>query len=397
MVKGKGIGVRLSIAVGVLLLAGATLILPGISATSHVVNAQLSCDNPPIDVSGLTRVWDKTDFCQHQAGVYDEIISGGVPRDGIPPIDNPAFESIADASTWLQPQSPVIALAFNDVARAYPLAILTRHEIVNDVIGDTPVAVTFCPLCNSAIVFDRTVDGQVLRFGVSGLLRNSDLIMWDDVTQSWWQQFTGEGIVGSYTGTMLTILPSQVVGFGAFVEQYPEGEVLSRNGRSYGSNPYVGYDSSAQPFLFRGELDDRLFPTERVLAGIIGGEAIAYPFAALAEEIVINDTIGEIDVVAFWQPGAASALDQSSIDDSQDVGMAALFERELDGQVLTFSADESGLIQDDQTGSVWNVFGAATKGELAGKQLRQQFAFPHFWFAWAAFQPDTLIYGFERD
>lgn len=102
-------------------------------------------------------------------------------------------------------------------------------------------------------------------------------------------------------------------------------------------------------------------------------------------------------MVAFWQPGAASALDQSGIDDSQDVGVAALFERELDGQVLTFSADESGLIQDDQTGSVWNVFGTATDGELKGKQLHQQFAFPHFWFAWAAFQPDTLIYGFDRD
>lgn len=389
----KRVGVRLLLAISGFLLVAAAILLPSISGTGHVVNAQLSCENPPIDVSGLTRVWDKTDFCQHQEGVYDEIISGGVPRDGIPPIDDPIFESIADASTWLQPQSPVIAFSLDGVNRAYPLAILTRHEIVNDMIGDTAVAVTFCPLCNSAIVFDRTLDGQVLRFGVSGLLRNSDLIMWDDVTQSWWQQFTGEGIVGVHTGTMLTILPSQVVGFGAFVEQFPEGEVLARNGRSYGSNPYVGYDSSSQPFLFRGELDDRLFPTERVLAGSVGGEAVAYPFTALAEEIVINDTIGDIDVVAFWQPGATSALDQSSIDGSRDVGMAALFNRDLDGRVLTFNADESGIIRDDQTGSAWNVFGTATDGELSGSQLTQEPAFPHFWFAWAAFRPGAALYG----
>lgn len=389
---------RLIVVYGLVLLA--IVIGLGIfwrSESAAVVHAQLSCDDPPIDVSGLTRVWDKTDFCQHQEGVFDEIISGGVPRDGIPPIDNPTFESIADASSWLQPQSPVIALEVNGTARAYPLAVLTRHEIANDVIGDEPVAVTFCPLCNSAIVFDRRVEGETLRFGVSGLLRHSDLIMWDDATQSWWQQFTGTGIVGTYTDAQLTILPSQVVSFGAFVEQYPDGEVLQGPRGGYGTNPYVGYDSSSRPFLFQGQPDDRLFPTERVLAGVIRGEPIAYPFPVLSEEVVINDTVGGQAVVAIWQPGATSALDQASIDESRDVGMAALFSRELDGQTLTFSVDETGAILDDQTGSTWNVFGTATEGELEGKQLQPQFAFPHFWFAWAAFQPDTLIYGSEGD
>ena len=216
--------------------------------------------------------------------------------------------------------------------------------------------------------------------------------MWVDVTQCWWQQFTGEGIVGSYTGTELTLLPSQVVGFGAFVEQYPDGEVLSRGGRTYATNPYVGYDSSAQPFLFRGELDDRLFATERILGAMIGGETVAYPFMVLAEAIVINDTVGGVDVVAFWQPGATSALDQSSIDASRDVGMAALYSRQLDDQTLTFSVDADGAIRDDQTGSAWNVFGTAVEGALSGSQLRQQFAFPHFWFAWSAFRPETTVY-----
>ena len=362
---------------------------------AHLVNAQSSCDRPPIDVTALLRVWDKTDFCQYEEGVYDEIISGGVGRDGIPPIDNPAFKSIADASTWLQPQSPVIALGLNGDSRAYPLAILTRHEIVNDVVGDVPVAVTFCPLCNSAVVFESTVDDRVLRFGVSGLLRNSDLIMWDDATQSWWQQFTGEGIVGVHTGRALRMLPSQVVGFGAFAEQFPDGVVLSRNGRSYGSNPYAGYNSSEQPFLFRGEVDNRLLATERVLGGLIRGDAVAYPFSILEQAIVINDEVGGEPVVAFWQPGATSALDQSSIDGSRDVGMAALYSRSLNGQDLTFSVDRQGLIRDEQTGSTWNVFGTATDGDLTGSSLRQELAFPHFWFAWAAFRPETRIYREE--
>lgn len=381
------LSIALIVAVG--LVAAATLF----PETGDQARAQLSCDDPPIDVSNLQRVWDKTDFCTYESGVFDEIISGGVPRDGIPPIDSPEFDTVDVARDWLQPQSPVVAFSLNGIARAYPLAIMTRHEIVNDVVGGEPVAVTFCPLCNSAIVFERTVDDQVFRFGVSGLLRNSDLIMWDDITQSWWQQFTGTGIVGQYTGHQLTTLPSQVVGFGAFAEQYPDGEVLSPGSRTYGSNPYVGYDSSDSPFLFRGPVDDRLFATSRVLAGVIDGVPVAYPFETLAEVGVINDTVGSQEVVAFWQPGATSALDRSDIDSSQDVGMAALYDRALDEQVLTFVRDTEGVIRDEQTGSAWNVFGTATEGELAGQQLRQRLAAPHFWFAWAAFQPDTLIYG----
>jgi hypothetical protein len=366
----------------------------GVRSFIPMATAQSSCDDPPFDVTQLAAVWDKTDFCLYQEGVFDEILSGGVPRDGIPPIDNPSFDSIDVASEWLQPQSPVIAVELDDVARAYPLAILTRHEIVNDVIGETPIAVTFCPLCNSAVVFDRRVDGQTLRFGVSGFLRNSDLIMWDDVTQSWWQQLIGEGIVGTYAGAQLDIYPAQVVSFGAFVAQYPAGEVLARSdSHSYGTNPYVGYDTNTTPFLFQGDVDDRLPATERVLAGWFKEDAVAYPFSILEKVIVINDTLGSEAVVAIWQPGATSALDQSSIDDSRDVGMAALYNRTFEGQILTFRVDETGAIRDDQTGSAWNIFGTVIEGEMLGSQLKQEFAFPHFWFAWAAFRPDTRVYG----
>ncbi len=372
--------------------------------------AQLSCESPPAPfdnpetLANWQRVWNLMDVCQHLEGVYNEIVSGGVGRDGIPPIDNPTFDDLDLSDSWLQEASPVIALEIDGIARAYPLAILTRHEIANDTLGETPVAVTFCPLCNSAIVFDRRVGGELLRFGVSGMLRNSDLIMWDDVTQSLWQQLTGEGIVGAHTGALLDIVPSQLVGYGAFKAQYPHGKVLSTNGRFYGSNPYVNYDSNAKPFLFFGEPDSRLFATERVLGIALGDMQTAYPFSTLSEARVINDSLGDVDVVALWQPGAFSALDEASIDLSRDVGMAGLFERaiNLDNrndnrnvQTLSFRIDGDDII-DEETGSTWNIFGMAVAGELAGTQLRALNAFPHFWFAWAAFYPDSELYGYEE-
>lgn len=379
---------------GTIALALVLTLLPAVSL------AQLSCDDPPAPfndealLANWRNVWNLTDVCKSVEGVFYEIMSGGVGRDGIPPIDNPHFDDLATADQWLQASSPVIALEIDGIARAYPLAILTRHEIANDVIGETPVAVTFCPLCNSAIVFDRRVGGDTLRFGVSGLLRNSDLIMWDDLTQSLWQQLTGEGIVGSYTGTLLDIVPSQLVGYGAFKAQYPGGEVLSTQGRFYGSNPYVNYDSSPRPFLFMGAPDGRLMATERVLGAAIGETSVAYPFSALAEAVVINDSLAGRDLVAIWQPGAVSALDAATIDQSRDVGMAALFDRQVDGRALTFQVKDGNII-DAETGSVWNIFGSATAGDLSGTQLRAINAFPHFWFAWAAFYPDTLLYGYQ--
>ena len=366
----------------------ATLALQGAPMTG-----QSGCAAPSF--VRFTSFWDTTDFCMHTVPL-EEIFSGGVPPDGIPPIDDPAFDSLEVAGQWLQPQSPVLSLELQGIARAYPLAILTRHEIVNDVFDDRPVAVTFCPLCNSAVVFDRRVEGETLRFGVSGNLRHSDLVMWDDLTKSWWQQFTGEGIVGSYAGTQLELLPSLLVSFGEFAQQYPQGEVLSPGFRGYGSNPYVGYDSSPRPFLFFGEPDGRLFATERVLGAFLGGESVAWPFPALREAPVINDRIGDFEVVALWQPGQTSALDASDINSSRDVGMAALYDRELEGQVLSFALDDEGRIVDEQTGTRWNVFGTALEGELAGSQLRQHLAFPHFWFAWAAFRPETRVYGLSE-
>lgn len=333
----------------------------------------------------------KTDF-DMSAIDMDEVISGGVPRDGIPPIDNPIFVEAALAHE-LSPQSPVIALEIAGDARAYPLEVLTRHEIVNDVVSGAPIAVTFCPLCNSAVVFDRRVAGKVLRFGVSGNLRYSDLIMWDDLTETWWQQLTGEAIVGHYRGAVLRMISSQLVSFEVFQQRYPAGKVLRGPLGGYGRNPYTGYDSSPKPFLFKGPDDKRLFATERVLAAVIGDQALAYAFSALKESPVVNDRVSEREIVIFWQPGAASALDAGDIDSSKDVGMALMYDRRLpSGAALTFRQAGSRFV-DNETESEWNIWGEASAGPLAGSRLNQLHAYPHFWFAWAAFYPETILYA----
>ena len=196
-------------------------------------------DEPPVF---LTFGWE-TDFSKHSVP-YSEIFSGGPPRDGIPPIDNPMFVDVADPPEYMSDDEPVISLEIEGAAKAYPLAILMSHEIVNDELGGIPVSVTYCPLCNTSIVFDRRVGGRVLDFGTSGNLRNSDLVMWDRQTESWWQQITGEAIVGELTGTRLTFIPAAVVSWAQFREAYPDGQLLSRDTgfrRNYGLPPYSGY------------------------------------------------------------------------------------------------------------------------------------------------------------
>ncbi len=314
----------------------------------------------------------KTDFSLHTVP-YENIVQAAAARDGgIPAIDNPVFISRQEADGWLFALEPVIAFESNGEARAYPIEILIFHEIVNDVVGGTPVAVTYCPLCNSAITFDRRVDGATFDFGVSGNLLNSDLIMYDRQTHSWWQQLTGEGIVGENAGKRLTILPSFVVSWRDFKAVFPDGEVLSQDtgfARAYGFTPYEGYDDSTyDPFLFYGELDPRLPSKERVAAVSVGDVDIAFPFSKLRNQKVVNHSVNGQDIVVFFKPQTVSPLNRTSIIDSLPRGAAAVFDPNLDGERLTFSADGEDLV-DDQTGSVWNILGRAIEGPLEGSRL----------------------------
>lgn len=339
----------------------------------------------------------RTDFTKASIDL-GELVGGGPPRDGIPSIDEPRFESIAAARSWLDDRSPVISLVLGDEARAYPLAILMWHEIVNDTAGGVPVVVTFCPLCNTALVFERQVGGTLHDFGTTGNLRFSDLVMYDRQTESWWQQATGEAIVGELTGTRLVFVPAQIVALGAFAAANPDGDVLSREtgvSRDYGRNPYPGYDEAGdRPFLYSGVIDGRLAPKERVVAIGDGPDAVALPFSELRRVGVAEISVGGDPVVVFWTPGTASALDRSAIDEGEDVGATGVFLPSVDGRPLTFErlGDENGPIRDRETGSTWSVTGRATDGPLAGSRLRPVVHGNHFWFAWAAFVPETTIW-----
>ena len=344
----------------------------------------------------LFRGW-KTDFTKHLVP-YSEIRSGGPPRDGIPPIDFPRFESVSSGPTLLRDNEPVISLEINGEAKAYPLGILIWHEIVNDEIGGVPVTVTYCPLCNTAIVFDRRVDGQILDFGTSGNLRNSDLIMWDRQTESWWQQITGQAIVGSLTGTILKFIPAPLVSWADFRDSFADGQVLSRDtgyAKNYDLPPYRGYDElDNRPFLFAGQIDDRLAAMERVVGLSVGDEDVAYPFALFESVPVVNDMVGGQDLAIFYVGDTLSVFKDFRAVDNRQVGSTGVFDPNLDGQKLTFTA-EDGRFVDDQTGSTWSILGEAVDGPLKGSKLEQLVHANHFWFAWSAFNPETEIRSAE--
>lgn len=351
-------------------------------------------DNRSDRLRSLTRSWD-TNWERHTIP-YDEILSGGPPRDGIPSIDAPQFISQEEAADWLAGNEPVISLEIAGDARAYPLQIMTWHEIANDTVGGVPVIVTFCPLCNSALVFERWLAGEVYEFGTSGLLRHSDLIMYDRKTESLWQQFTGQAIVGDLAGEQLKFIPASLISFDDFRAAYPDGVVLSREtgfNRRYGTNPYAGYDRIGQkPFLFQGEPDERLPAMARVVTVSQNGVSVAYPYELLAEEGVIHDEVAGQELVVFYSKGTSSALDTDQIAEGADVGATGVFDPNVDGQELSFIPEDDGFV-DEQTNSTWNILGRATAGPLAGEQLIPIVHGDQFWFSWAAFKPDTVIYS----
>ncbi|MGE0554086.1 MAG: DUF3179 domain-containing protein [Gemmatimonadales bacterium] len=338
----------------------------------------------------------RTDFGRTTVPL-EEIVPGGPPKDGIPPIDDPRFVSPGEASRWLNEREPVVVVALGSEARAYPLQILLFHEIVNDVVDGRPVAVTYCPLCNTALVFEREFAGQVHDFGTTGWLRYSDLVMYDRQTESWWQQATGEAIVGQHAGRKLAPVAAPLVAFREFRRSHPQGRVLSRetgHRRPYGQTPYAGYDAiDNRPFasFFRRKADTRLRAMERVVVVEHGGEALAVPFEALRTERVVHERVGGREIVVFWTPEGVSAVDARQLTAGRSVGSAAVFLPAHDNRRLTFAPSGNGDFSDDETQSTWNVLGEATAGPLKGARLDPV---PHgvpFWFAWAAFRPETRV------
>ena len=323
------------------------------------------------------------------------IISGGPPPDGIPPIDEPEFIDVAAADEWISDEEPVVVIDVNGDVRAYPIQILMWHEIVNDVVGGVPVAVTYCPLCNSAISYVRTIEGRETTFGTSGRLFASALVMYDRATESLWTHFDGRAIVGMLTGHRLEPVASPLLSWADFKNSHPDGLVLDRSAtgfsRPYGNNPYQGYDNpSAQPFLFRGDVDDRSAAMQRVVGVRDDDTARAWSLEAISGEVAAatNTELGDTPLVILWSAGQASALEASQIASGRDVGSVGVFSPVVDGQTLTFSV-EGGAFVDDQTGTTWNITGRAVSGELADAQLERVPHLDTFWFAWSTYSPGT--------
>lgn len=262
-----------------------------------------------------SREWPDTNFDKTSITDWREVLSGGPPKDGIPALSNPKFTTVA-GKRGINGSEPVIAVELGaSTPRAYPIRYLIWHEIVNDSVGGVPVAVTFCPLCNSAMTFDRRTSKGTLTFGVSGKLRNSDMIMFDRETQSWWQQAIGEAIVGDLTGTQLKTLPTWLESWAEFKARNPEGLVMAEPtyNRDYGRNPYRGYDSLSKPFLYSGEQPPHGIEP---LARVVRVGARAWPL----ERVATLQEVKEAGVTLSWRAGQASALDAGQISKGRDIG-----------------------------------------------------------------------------
>jgi hypothetical protein len=321
-----------------------------------------------------------------------------LPPDSIRAIDDPQFENV-DRIQAMAPDERVIGIEINGDSRAYPLNILSSHEIVNDVVGGEPVAVTWCPLCYSALVFSRTVDGKSLTFGVSGKLLNNTLVMFDRDSGSLWSQLYGGAISGELSGTALTVFPSLLTTWEAWLAQHPQGQVLSKrltcdqfncgtyatNPRgSYAVDPYGSYYVSADEGVVNRQIPRDEFSgrsKERVLGVRVNGAARAYPFALLAEQHVINDEIAGVPVLIWFDPESQTG---------------AAFRREVDGRIVTFEvdADDPTLVRDTESSSRWS--GASGQGHgprSRSSRLTPLISTPAFEFGWYDYFPQSDTYG----
>ena len=258
--------------------------------------------------------WPNTDFSLHSVD-FGEIISGGPPRDGIPAIQGPEMRTV-DAESSLEGTEPVMTLEITgSIPRTYPIRYLLWHEIVNDTIDGVSIAITYCPLCNSGIFFDRQLGNELLTFGVTGKLRNSDMIMYDRETESWWQQATGIGIVGEHTGIRLTMLAGWIESWDEYRKRNPNGFVMVEPNfsRKYGINPYTRYDSSLWPFLYTGEAPPYgINALERVVR--VGERAW------LLKQLRKAGTLEQYGLTFTWTSGQASPLDSAIVANGKNIG-----------------------------------------------------------------------------
>ena len=302
----------------------------------------------------------------------EKIIGGGPPKDGIPSIDRPRFVQANDAA-FLHDDDLGLGLEYNGIKKFYPFRILVWHEIVNDNIGDFPVLITYCPLCQSGVAFSREIRGRPVEFGTSGKLYNSNLVMYDRLTDSYWYQITGQAIAGELTGLRLEKRPIETVKWEDWKAAHPDTLVLSTDTgflRDYNTDPYGDYYTSEDVYFPLEHTDDRLHPKTFGYAIEINRAAKFYPRDELAKAGIVNDMLGGKDILVVQDP---------------ETGAIRIFDRNFTGNILAFEIQDGKLI--DDFGSEWNFNGQGTEGiltQVIGEDL--------FWFSWAADHPDTELF-----
>ena len=270
----------------------------------------------------------------------EKLVGGGPPKDGIPSIDDPKFVSVEQADRYIQDNELVLAIIYKGVKRVYPLQILVWHEIVNDVIADDPVLITYCPLCGSGIAFERRIENEEVEFGVSGKLYNSNLVMYDRKTNSYWSQIDGLAIIGELSGARLNLLPIDTVTWREWKKEHLDSEVLSQETgyvRAYGRDPYGEYYEDSFVWFPVENNDDRVHPKTVILGIEVEGLFKAYK--------------------------------------EQDVKELGLIEDSMSENRVRIERDNAGAVH------ITNL--------ETGKEIVAQRG---FWFAWYAFHPDTELY-----
>ena len=355
-------------------VVAALAIMPGGSTPQTNIVADLPDSDPVSPIS--TPIIMETNGQKHLIPL-DKIKGGGPPKDGIPSIDNPKFSEVPD-SEFVSDSDVVIGLEINGDARAYPLFILVWHEIVNDRVGDVPVAVTYCPLCYTNQVFERIIDGNEVEFGTSGKLYNSNLLMYDRWTESYWSQGLGLAVTGELTGMQLKTIPFDVITWGDWKKLHPDTLVLTTDTghlRSYATDPYGDYYTDPRIIFPIDNQDDRMHPKEIILGFNEDGIYKAYKQNDVELHKVINDDIGETSLMLV------SLFSQNS----------RAFDRNLNGEVLEFEFIDEKII-DPKTKSEWNYDGVAISGPKEGSKLTRMSIEPGFWFEWVAFHPETEVW-----
>lgn len=361
-------------------------IVTDVSGGTKVAFVPPTDGSPGLSPSDLAYAWPRTDPAPSElAGVIQ-----GQERDGILALDDPRFTG-ADEGRYAD-REPIVAVEAGGEARAYPIRVLIWHVVVNDTIGGIPAVVTFDPISGSARVFERDLGGSDLTFGVTGLLRGGNSLLYDRQTETWWQQITGEAVAGQLSGATLREIPSNLISWGEFKTVFPEGQVLARPEDSdrYERNPYLGYDvPKGKPIFTAAPADSRLPAMRRVAVIDIRGRKIAVPFpdASVQTNAAYIIDVDGIPVALLFDWPVSSGLDTRNPVDSRSVGALAAYVGEFNGQRLTFEIENGDRIIDQQTRTRWNILGQGVEGPKTGARLEPLPAFQGFWFAVAAAYP----------